>query len=414
MRHEYIRSIYISIIFQSIIIASDGFILRNNRRASIQIYQYDDEQATERYYGSQSEEASTTSRRIALKNMMTVLPATTMIAHPNLAGAIVTEDAVDATPIPSRVAVPLEYIPALSAYVLHYYLFGERFGAIVDTGSPFLTAPSTCSKWSYKYLWGCYRPEMTSDSGYADTYVALDNNLGRVKWRTAGFAFENATTTTTSPQDLVFGVFGPDLLDGPGGVFLGLIKETNRRIYPSFLGQTGYDSFCVDLRQSTAAAGGTTRVPQLVLSKTPMIQNDYIPLVRDLNRRYKASVVHYTAKASRFVVNGNPIQWNDKKPTYVILDSGCSGMSVSEDLYNHRYAQARLNKEKSFWGNVTIAFETVAGDEVRLTAKKPFTTSLDNKTLSKYKGNIIVLGLAFLDGLATTIDIGEGKLQFSK
>merc|ERR1712238_273102 len=129
-------------------------------------------------------------------------------------------------------------------------------------------------------------------------------------------------------QELVFGVFGPDLLDGPGGVFLGLIKETDKRIYPSFLGQTGYDSFCVDLRQSN-----TTGSPQLVLSKKPMIQDDdCIPLVRDLNRRYKASVVHYTAKASKFVVNGIPLLLNDdKKPTYIIFDSGCSGMTVSEE-----------------------------------------------------------------------------------
>ena len=42
------------------------------------------------------------------------------------------------------ISVPVEYIPALSAYVVHYNLFGERFGAILDTGSPFLTAPSTC------------------------------------------------------------------------------------------------------------------------------------------------------------------------------------------------------------------------------------------------------------------------------
>ena len=42
------------------------------------------------------------------------------------------------------ISVPLEYIPALSAYVIHYSLFGETFGAIVDTGSPFLACPSTC------------------------------------------------------------------------------------------------------------------------------------------------------------------------------------------------------------------------------------------------------------------------------
>jgi len=253
---------------------------------------------------------------------------------------------------------------------------------------------------------------LTSDSGYDDTYVALDNNLGAVTWRKAGFTFDKETQP---PQELVFGVFGPDMLDGPGGVFLGLIKETDKRIYPSFLGQTGYDSFCVDLRDQTNTATNTSS-PQLILSKDPMILNDdYIPLTTDLNRRYKTSVVHYTAKASSFIVNGQPfLQIKKKKPTYIIFDSGCSGMSVPEELLQDRYIQARKNKEKSLWGNVTVTFETQAGKEVQLTAIKPLTTPLDKATLSKYRGNIIVLGLAFLNGFAMTIDIKDGKVQFSK
>lgn len=124
----------------------------------------------------------------------------------------------------SRIQVHLEYIPALDAYVVHYYLFGERFGAIVDTGSPFLTCPSTCSAWSYKYKWGCYHPERTFDSGFGNTIEGFDNNQGKVVWRKAGFSFDDSQPQ----QNLTFGVFGPDLLDGPGGVFFGLIKiQTN-------------------------------------------------------------------------------------------------------------------------------------------------------------------------------------------
>lgn len=416
------RSIYSSIIFLSIINASAGFCLNTNHRQRVvtftqtQTCVYDDK-VVDPFYESHSKEASRTSRRIALKKIINVVPATMMTtsASPSLAAdEIVTTDVAATDDTDIQIQVPLEYIPALNAYVVHYYLFGERFGAIIDTGSPFLTVPSTCSKRSYKYLWGCYKPELTLDSGYANTYVALDNNLGTVVWRKAAFAFEK--DDGRPQQDLIFGVFGPDLLNGPGGVFFGLIKETNKRIYPSFLGQTGYDSFCVDLRsQSNTTTSGNTSFPQLILSKTPLIQdNNYIPLVRDLNRRYKASVVHYTAKATGFTANGLPLRLSEKNPTYVIFDSGCSGMTVSEDLYDGRYLQARKNKEKSLWGEVTITFQTQAGNEVQLTATKPLTTPLDNKTLSRYKGNIIVVGLAFLEGLAMTIDTKEGKLQFSE
>ena len=100
-----------------------------------------------------------------------------MQASLGLVGGVVLPRASHAATDDSLV-VPMEFIPALNAYVVQYYLFGERFGAIIDTGSPFLTAPSTCSKWSYKYRWGCYKPELTKDSGYANTIEGFDNNQG--------------------------------------------------------------------------------------------------------------------------------------------------------------------------------------------------------------------------------------------
>jgi len=302
------------------------------------------------------------------------------------------------------ISVPLEYIPALNAYVVHYYLFGERFGAIVDTGSPFLTVPSTCSARSYKYKWGCYHPEKTYDSGLSNTIEGFDNNQGTVVWRKAGFAFFDGESR---PEMLTFGVFGPDLLDGPGGVFLGLIRDTDRWIRPSFLGQTGYSSFRVDLR----------RTPRLVLSKQSMIRrydDDYIPLVRDLNRRYGAPVVHYAARASGFVVNGLPLKLDVRNPTYVIFDTGLSGMAVSDELFEGRNLQARKNREKSLWGTVSVSFETRAGGTIELRAAKPITTPLGKDTpWTRVRGNLIVLGLAFLDGTALTIDIDDGKLAIA-
>ena len=380
-------TICIPIVFLLIIHSARAFITKHGHRPSTRVF---------------AEEAEgEASRRAALTRIVAALPASPALAA----------EAAARAPAEHVVRTPLEYVTTLNAYVVHYYLFGERFGAIVDTGSPFLTAPSTCRTRSYKYLWGCYRPERTSDSGYPDTYVALDNNLGVVAWRKAGFAFD-AVGSVPEQRELVFGVFGPALLDGPGGVFLGLIRDTDARIYPSFLGQTGYDSFRVDLRRPGDGARGSG--PELVLSTAPLIREDYIPLVRDLNRRYKASVCHYAAIASRFEVNGVPLASSTTKPIYVIFDSGCSGMSVSEELFERRNLQARRNREKSLWGKVAVAFATREGREVRLEATQPLTTAVDNRTLSRYRGPIVVMGLAFLDGLAMTIDAGKGKLLFSR
>ena len=77
------------------------------------------------------------------------------------------------------VDLPLEYIPTLGAYVVRYFLFGEVFAAIVDTGSPFLTVPYYCKPYrNQKMFWGCYKPELTLDSGYGNTIEGFDNNYG--------------------------------------------------------------------------------------------------------------------------------------------------------------------------------------------------------------------------------------------
>ena len=77
------------------------------------------------------------------------------------------------------VELPLEFIPTLDAYVVRYFLFDEPFAAIVDTGSPFLTVPCYCKPYrNRKMFWGCYKPELTRDSGYGNTIEGFDNNYG--------------------------------------------------------------------------------------------------------------------------------------------------------------------------------------------------------------------------------------------
>ena len=63
----------------------------------------------------------------------------------------------------------------------------------------------------------------------------------------AGFSFVNATGSLLGPELLTFGVVDDDIMSGPGGVFFGLIKNTDSWIRPTFLGQTDIKSFTVDL-----------------------------------------------------------------------------------------------------------------------------------------------------------------------
>ena len=179
--------------------------------------------------------------------------------------------------------VPIKYVPALSAYVVSYTVGGSRFVAIVDTGSPFLLVPSYCDETKY----GCYKQDSSLPSGLAPTYERFDSNEGMVEWRRAPFSFlqlddipagSMAAEKQLFPDSVTFGVLAESLMDGPGGIFLGLVKNTDARIRPSFLSQSAVSAFSIDLR-------ARVEPKTLTLSKSndAWISGDWIQLnVRNL------------------------------------------------------------------------------------------------------------------------------------
>ena len=109
------------------------------------------------------------------------LTTAVLALFPRRSGAVANEEGERGIILPnvSIVDLPLEFVPTLSAYVVRYKLFGETFRAIVDTGSPFLTVPCYCQPYrNQKMFWGCYKPELTRDSGYENTIEGFDNNCG--------------------------------------------------------------------------------------------------------------------------------------------------------------------------------------------------------------------------------------------
>ena len=88
-------------------------------------------------------------------------------------------------------------------------------------------------------------------------------------------------------------------------------------------------------------------------------------------------------------------------------------MIVDQELFDGRYRQARKNREKSLWGHVQVTFRTRQGNLVELNATKPVTSPLGTLSAFKgFRGILIVLGLAFLDGHAMTVDAKGDKLKF--
>mmetsp|Transcript_30993 Transcript_30993/g.74570 ORF Transcript_30993/g.74570 Transcript_30993/m.74570 type:complete len:476 (+) Transcript_30993:77-1504(+) len=321
----------------------------------------------------------------------------------------------------TTIMVPLEFCG--DAYTLSYQVGGTNFRAVLDTGSPFLMIPGSCSA-NTRSKSGCYQ-EQGSPSGLEGTIEIFDGFIGEVDWRKGSFAFpgsDGPVAVTSDPNsDLIFGVVDDNIMSGPGGVFFGLIKNTAKRIRPSFLGQTNIVSFAVDLRNTATngqsegeKATSATSSSFLALSTLPLLPSyaDYIPLNYDLRKKYGDPVQHYVAKAKALIIDGRPLVPKNGKPIYIILDTGVTGMVVNNELFEQRYHEARANKEKRLWGGpVEIMLETKQKKSVSITAQKPLTTRFDPKVNWKgFNANLMVVGLSFLNSRLLTVDIDDGKM----
>ena len=366
------------------------------------------------------------------------------------------------------VTIPLTYTGR--ELLISYRVDDSIFRAVVDTGSPFLMIPGSCGR-NTQIKSGCYQNQGVPVVGLNPTIEIFDGFQGDVYWRKAYFDWTTTTTMTTTAtmtaktqkskitdrqsyhqsknkKKVIFGVASESILSGPGGVFFGMIKNTDKRIRPSFLSQTDVEAFRVNLK---------TRPRTLALSNRPLLSSintnasntirddgsgdvsDYVPMTNLLRQKYGDPVGHYTACAKSLYVNGYPLVDEDAT-VLVIFDTGVTGMIVDRNLYDGQYYLARRRKEKSLFGNVEINFDTVQGNQITLQAIKPITTPFDpadtwkkfpkndnnnyiimdnasdnttRQKTNKRKRNavyLIVMGLAFLEDRILTVDIDKERL----
>ena len=357
----------------------------------------------------------------------------------------------------SMVTIPL--VNTGQELLISYKVDDSIFKAVLDTGSPFLMIPGSCGR-NTREKSGCYKNQGHPIPGLNPTTEIFDGFQGEVIWRKAYFDWispttdniiipddntndnsssdsNRITTVTTSPpqtqsqmqrknkKEVIFGVASESIMGGPGGVFFGMIRDTDARIRPSFLGQTDVESFRVDL---------LSRPRTLTLSNHPLIgttnsgnnsgtnsgtdgkdnEDDnvittgttttYIPMTNILRRRYGDPVGHYTACAKSIYVNGSPLidddddddDYNDKgsnknkkknnksKTTIlVIFDTGVTGMVVSRSLYDEQYFLARKRKDKTLFGNVEINFDTATSILGGTTTTSSSSSSSNNEKQTK-------------------------------
>ena len=357
----------------------------------------------------------------SMTNTISSLPSNANAATPIIVPSTTSKQLIKA----QTITIPLKSTG--TSYLIYYRVDSTLFRAVLDTGSPFLMIPGSACSPNTRSKSGCYRNQGVP-SGLKTTFEQFDGFQGEVMWRSAPFSFVNATGSMIVNRPMItFGVADDDIMSGPGGIFFGLIKYTEAWIRPSFLGQTNVTSFVIDLKDENTLnerEGGEStstqmqmqseiQSPSLTLSTTPLLTSgDYIPMTNDLQRKYGDPVQHYVAKAKSILINSTPLTPLDNKPIYIIFDTGVTGMVVSQELFNQRYTEARQNRDRNLWGGqVEIMFQTAQKNIKAMTATKPFTTPFDPKATWKgFRGHVIVVGLAFLDGKKMTVDIDDARL----
>lgn len=105
---------------------------------------------------------------------------------------------------------------------------------------------------------------------------------------------------------------------------MGLVKERQDWIRPTFLGQTDVTSFALDFNSD-----------QLTLSRRALIPDDAPGVMEMVDLRPLGSpVFHYAVRVEELWINGGKHRSKSNKPIYVVFDSGTTGMLVDRDLFD--------------------------------------------------------------------------------
>lgn len=300
-----------------------------------------------------------------------------------------------ASTLPRTLTVPLS--DCGGSYCAVFRVDGAPFKAVIDTGSPFLSVAGSCTT-----TWGCYNGE-GEPSGLDGTWETYDGKEGPVDWRRGKLSIGSEQVS----DSVIFGVLSDLLVGRPGGVFLGLVKREAAGIRPTFLSQTPFKAFSVDLRAD----------PKLVLSTASMVPADarYLPMV-DL-RPFGSPVEHYATRVSGLRVNGRALRLPDGKPIYAIFDTGTTGMSLSSDLWDtamegYLNGVQRGRKGVRWPGIFDVDLRTGRrGPPVTMSVERPFpTTPIRRVPWKRFDGHLIVLGLSFLQHRALTVDVDAKRM----
>jgi hypothetical protein len=264
-------------------------------------------------------------------------------------------------PISGCWAVPITFRRKIDDGRNHLPL-SYTYYAVVDTGSPFLTAPTPAKRYTTMSASNNNKSSPIKKGNLEDTedisFEQYGTTVGSIEWRMVSLVtllgyYETPSLSTIQHDDhddvqdiivrqnnVVVGLPSQQVQDETGGIFLGLIAKDDHR--PSFLQQSSFRSFQLDFIQNT-----------LTLSSSMSILQDHALLPNNNNNvvelfdfhPYGPDLYHYGVLCDQIKVsfidddddkettqsfNGSELS----RPLVAVFDTGLSGCIFSDTLWD--------------------------------------------------------------------------------
>ena len=317
----------------------------------------------------------------------------------------------------SVIEIPMTYDGA--SFVLDYYIGDASVRGVVDTGSPFITIQGGNGSEN----WGFVTQNDIRPSPYGETYevygLQVDSStvwcLGDLRFTTGFNDDSRSRSRDWNLREMVLGVVNGSManvggsINGANASFVGLTKYRQDWIRPTFLEQTDVSSFSMNFEKET-----------LTLSRKNLIdrRNDANVLAMIDLRPLGSPVYHYAVLLDDLYINGEKHKFKNKnEKTYVIFDSGTTGLLVSQDLYeNSAFRDGAFQAAMTFTDVKGNKSSVAIGSSIRTCTRKCLFLCLPLKVpwdgVLEEKSNVIFAGLAVLMNQGEiTVDADEGMLR---
>ena len=203
--------------------------------------------------------------------------------------------------------------------------------AIVDTGSPFLTAPSRAMG-------------VTERTDYDASNEQYGETLGGMEWKSANLATWITTDgLVVDVANVTLGIASPQVIQETGGIFVGLIAQDDNR--PTWLQQIigNKFSFQIDFVHHTLLLTHRRLLTAAPTKKSTTTQSDGLLPLYDLSP-YGSDLYHYAVECQTLELQWRTRENDDpptttlvpssslRRPLVVVLDTGLTGCIVSKTL----------------------------------------------------------------------------------